>query len=289
MGVEPLRLAQLAGIRAISVEAISCHALGNSRDSEGSMSRLTRVALIMAIAGLSSQALGCVYTAKGRVYANGRAYRFRVQNAPCPDTTEALVVAPPAYAAPPPVYVQPMYEPLPPPPIVFAAPQPVYASPPVVVAPAPPRPPKDDRPALIALKYAPGASAAVDWGSGAGSFGITHSVGLEVRLSRWFALRSDFEMRPEGRSWDMIGLKVWLFPPWALRPYGSVSLAGSEAYAAPGKYQLGVSAAAGADLFFGKHFFLEAEARYRVSPGAGECCREVPHLSVLIGGGVAFF
>ncbi len=87
----------------------------------------------------------------------------------------------------------------------------------------------------------------------------------------------------------MLGLKVWLLPPWAFRPYGSVSLAGSEAYAAPGKYQLGVSVAAGADLFFGKHFFLEAEARYRVSPGPGECCREVPHLSGLIGAGIALF
>jgi hypothetical protein len=257
------------------------------------MPRLTRIALIVAIAGVSSEALACVYTAKGRVVASGRSYRFRVHNAPCPEVAAAVVTAPPAYAPPPVAYVQPGYEALPPPPMVYA-PQ-VYPPPPVVVAPmvvAPaPRPrPRDDRPSLIAVKYAPGASAAVDWGSGTGPAGFSHSLGLELRPWRWLALRSDFEWRQEGRSWDIIGAKLWLFPPsWALRPYGSVSLSGSEAYALPGKYQLGVVVAAGADLFFGKHFFIEAEVRYRVSPGPGECCREVPHLTGLIGGGVAFF
>jgi hypothetical protein len=122
-----------------------------------------------------------------------------------------------------------------------------------------------------------------------GTFGFTHTIGLEVRLNRWFALTSDYEMRPTGRSWDMIGAKVWLIPSFMLKPFAQVALAGSEAYSMPGKYQLGVSAALGADLFFGKHFFIEAALRYRVSPGGNDCCREVPQLAAQLGAGVAFF
>ncbi len=162
----------------------------------------------------------------------------------------------------------------------------------MVIANAPLAPPPEDhRPSHFGIKYLGGASAAVGFDNGpqVGKFGFTHLVGLELRLSRYFALRSDYELRPEGRSWDMLGLKVWLVPSWFLKPYLSASVAGSESYSLPGKYQLGISAAAGVDLMFGKHFFIEGEARYRVSPGVGECCREVPHLSVLVGGGVAFF
>jgi hypothetical protein len=152
------------------------------------------------------------------------------------------------------------------------------------------KPVVDDKPSLLAIKYAPGASSPVAWATQPefGGFGFAHSVGLELRLSRWFALRSDFEMRNTGRSWDMLGLKVWLIPSWALKPYASVSVSGSEANSFPGKFQLGMSAALGVDLMIGKHFFIEAEARYRVSP-TSECCREVPTLTGLVGGGVAFF
>jgi hypothetical protein len=262
---------------------------------EGSMPRLIRIALFIAVAGISSEAVACVYSAKGRVYENGRAYRFRVNSAPCPD--QAAPYAPPAVAYAPPVYQAPV----PPPPVVYAPPPAYYPPPPVyyapppvvvaptVVAPAPPPKPKRQRPALLAVKWSPGGSAAVDWGTGVSGFGFAHSVGLELRPLGWLSARSDFEWRPEGRSWDIIGPKVSLFPSSALRPYASVSLAASEAYASPGKWQLGLSAAAGLDLFFGRHFFIEAEARYRVSPGPGDCCREVPHFTALVGGGVAFF
>jgi hypothetical protein len=237
------------------------------------MPRLIRYALILATIAVSSQAFACTYSAKGMVNDGGRrSWKFRVRNAPCVDQQPVAVA--PQYA-PPPVYVQPAP--------AGVLPMPVYAN-------ARIEKPVDDRPSLLAVKYAPGASSPVSFESKQpefGGIGFAHSVGIEVRLSRWFALRSDFEMRNTGRSWDMVGLKVSL-PWWALKQYGSVSLSGSEALSFPGKYQLGMSAALGVDLTFGKHFFIEAEARYRVSP-TSECCREVPTLTGLIGAGVAFF
>lgn len=229
------------------------------------MPRLIRYALILAVVAVSSQAFACTYTAKGRVRDGGRSWKFRVANAPCPDQ-QAVAVAP--QYGPPALAVLPM----------------------PVVANARIEKKESDRPSLLAIKYAPGGSAPVGFGTGpeVGALSFAHSVGLELRLSRWFALRSDFEMRSTGRSWDMVGLKVWLIPSWALKPFASVSLSGSEASSFPGKFQLGVAAAAGLDLMIGKHFFIEAEARYRVSP-TSECCRTVPTLTGLVGAGVAFF
>lgn len=271
------------------------------------MPRLTRAALVAALV-LAPSVFACTYTAKGKVYVPGvRAYRFRIVNAPCPE------VAPPPQvyvaAAPPPVYVPvpmpppayapapvapPVYVPSPMPPPTYYSPAPLppptYVPAPVVVAQAPVRH-EDEGPSHFGIKYMPGISTAVGFANGpqTGTVGFSQSLGLELRLSRWFALRSDYELRPEGRSWDMLGLKVWLIPSWVIKPYASASVAGSESYNLPGKFQLGLSAAVGADLMIGRHFFIEAEARYRVSPGVGDCCREVPHLTALVGGGVAFF
>ena len=271
------------------------------------MPRLTRIAIFLAVAGLSSSALACRYTVKGKIYENGRWWKVRAVNQPCYDAPPGALVAqaqvyvpppPMVYAPPPPAY----YAPPPPPPVVYAPPPPpvVYAPPPVAYGP-PPRPmvvanapiarPRDDRPSLFALKWSGGATSSVAYDNGLqfGSAGFAQDIGLEVRLNRWFALTSDLELRPDGGSWDMIGAKVWLIPHWALKPFAQVALAGSESYSLPGKFQLGLSAALGLDLFFGKHFFIEAEAKYRVSPGAGDCCREVPHLAGTVGAGVAFF
>lgn len=93
-------------------------------------------------------------------------------------------------------------------------------------------------------------------------------------------------MRATSRSWDAAGLKLSLPIP-VLSPYVSGSLSASEAYNSPGRYSLGAVAAAGVDLKIGRHFFIEGEVRYRVAPG--DCCREEPQLSALIGAGVAFF
>jgi hypothetical protein len=236
------------------------------------MPKVIRAAIFLAVVGISSQALACTYSARGRVHDGRRAWKFKVRNAPCVDQQFVAIAGQPT-----------------PPPMVYAAP-PGGPLPMPVVANARLEKPVDDRPSLLAIKYAPGASSGIDFESkpSFSGFGFAHSLGLEVRLSRWFALRSDFEWRPQGRSWDMLGLKVWLIPSWALRPYASVSLSGSEATSFPGKYQLGVVAALGLDLMIGKHFFIEAEARYRVSP-TSECCREVPTLTGLVGAGVAFF
>ncbi|HEY0880873.1 MAG TPA: hypothetical protein VGD87_05055 [Archangium sp.] len=195
---------------------------------------------------------------------------------------------PVAYYAPPPVYVAP-----PPPPVVYSPPPMVYAAP-VAVAPVVVQQkaaaPVDNRPGFLAVKYMPGASAGVSLLDGDLSVdtpSFAHSPGLELRLTRWLSLRSDLEFRKNGRTWDMLGVKGSLFPNSPVKPYASVSFAGNENYDNPGKYSFGFAAAAGLDVFFGKHFFLEAEVRYRVTPGA--CCSEVPSVTGVVGGGVAFF
>ncbi|MEW5738373.1 MAG: hypothetical protein AB1938_05575 [Myxococcota bacterium] len=252
---------------------------------------------------------------------------FSTASVPC--SAPVVVAPQPVYVAPPPtvyvpppapVYVAPpppVYQPPPvvmaPPPVAYVAPSAVYVPtpPPVVVAPtappmvaapmAAPAPPAaaasvsvevekkaPPRPAFLGLKYLGGSAALVDWTSGMdlSGLGYAHSFGLETRFTNWFALRSDFEMRSDSRSWDLLGAKLWV-PTRTFKPYISASLAMTEAYAMPGKMHWGVVGAAGIDIWLGKHFFIEAEARYRVSPG--DCCRDQPHLTGLIGAGVAFF
>lgn len=225
-----------------------------------------------------------------------------------------VVVAPaPVYVQPAPVYVQPppvVYQQpavvMAPPPMVQA--QPVYVQPaPVMVQPAPvvvqqPPPqvvtrtvtvkePVPERPALIGLKYTPGLSGvftASNTSVGFSGARFTHSAGLEARLSRWFALRSDVELRNDSRSFDVIGAKVWLAGgDWKVKPYLSASLSGTMADSRPNALVVGVVGAGGLDVFFGKHFFLEAEVRYRALPG--NCCTEVPQVTGVVGAGLAFF
>ncbi|MEW6430530.1 MAG: hypothetical protein AB1730_03380 [Myxococcota bacterium] len=222
-----------------------------------------------------------------------------------------MLAPPPVYVPPAPAYMAPPVV-MAPPPVASVAPPPVYEPPPPPVVAAPPPPPmvaapvaaapvaaaasvnvrvekKDPpRPAFLGLKYLGGTAALVDWSSGMdlSGLGYAHSIGLEGRFNRWLALRSDLEMRSDSRSWDLLGAKLWV-PTETFKPYASVSLAMSEAYSQPGKVHWGVVGAAGIDIWLGKHFFIEAEARYRVSPG--DCCRAEPHLTGLVGAGVAFF
>jgi hypothetical protein len=206
--------------------------------------------------------------------------------------------------APAPVYVQPqiVYQQPPvvmaPPPMVQAAPVSVAPPPPVVVQQPPPRvvtrtvtAPAPERPALIGLKYTPGLSGVFTSSPGAVSFSgarFTHSAGLEARLSRWFALRSDVELRNNSRSFDVIGAKVWLAgADWVVKPYLSASLSGTMVDSRANALTVGVVGAGGVDVFVGKHFFLEAEVRYRALPGS--CCTEVPQVTGVVGAGVAFF
>ena len=128
-----------------------------------------------------------------------------------------------------------------------------------------------ERPALIGIKYTPcmsGVFTATGNSVGFSGARFTHSAGLEARLSRWFALRSDVELRNDSRSFDVIGAKVWLAGgDWKVKPYLSASLSGTMADSRPNALTVGVVGAGGVDVFFGKHFFLEAEVRYRALPG----------------------
>ncbi len=213
-----------------------------------------------------------------------------------------VYVAPPApvYVAPPaPVYVAP------PAPVYVAPPAPAYTAPPVVYVPAPvvsgplvhttpvvvkaPRPVVDNKPNFLALKYMPGFSSNItsfdDVDFSTPTF--AHSPGLELRFTRWLSLRSDLEFRQDSRTWDVLGVKTSLFPRSPVKPYASVSFSINEHLKNQGNYSFGFAAAAGLDVFIGKYFFLEAEVRYRMTPGS--CCTEVPALTGLVGGGVAFF
>jgi len=270
------------------------------------MLRLVRLISVLSIVGVSAQALACDYRYQSGVgvQLGGVFFGFsKHRRAPCP----AVVIAPPTQVQPlPPVayYTQPQVVYAPPPQPVYVAPPPpqvVYTNPPIVYAQPPPPPvvqqraapppaPVDDKPNFLALKYMPGVSSAISTTQGDAAFGtpsFTHSPGIEARLTRWLSLRSDLEFRREGRTWDMLGVKLSLLPNSPVKPYASVSFSGNENYSDPGKYSFGFVGAAGLDVMIGKYFFLEAEARYRVTPGA--CCSTVPSLTGLIGGGVAFF
>lgn len=195
-----------------------------------------------------------------------------------------MVEAPPTYVAPPPVVVAPA-------PVVVQQPAPVVVQPPQPVVTRTVTVAQPERPALIGLKYTPGLSGVfTSTSSSVGLAGarFTHSIGLEARLSRWFALRSDAELRNGSRSFDVIGAKVWLAgADWSVKPYLSASLSGSVSDSRPNALVVGVVGAGGVDVFFGKHFFLEGEVRYRVLPDS--CCSDVPQLTGVVGAGVAFF
>lgn len=274
------------------------------------MSRYVRLFAVLCAFGLVSTAEaghphvivagpGGQVTVSSGSYAQGTVIGYRRHRrhydavvAPAPQYAPAPVVVqqpPPVVYAPPPA---PAYAPpvqvYTPPPVVYAPPPVATAPVPVVVQPAPR--PKDDKPNFLALKYMPGFSSNISTPDGKIDFStpqFAHSPGVEFRLTRWLSLRSDLEFRSDSRTWDVLGVKGSLFPRSPVKPYASVSFAVSENLKNPGKFSLGFSAAAGMDIFIGKYFFLEAEARYRMTPGS--CCSEVPTLAVVAGGGVAFF
>jgi hypothetical protein len=245
------------------------------------MPRFVRLVAVLIAVGVSAPAFACRTTTGGVGIQLGSVFlgfsRHR-HNCPPPVIVQQQQALPPVayYVAPPPPVVYT------PPPIVYAQPAPVVVQ--KVAAP------RDNRPGFLAIKYMPGVSSGVSLIDGDLDFdtpAFAHSPGLELRLTRWLSLRSDLEFRRTGRTWDMLGVKGSLFPTSPVKPYASISFAGNENYSNPGKYSFGFAAAAGLDVFFGKHFFLEAEVRYRVTPG--DCCSEVPSLTGVVGGGVAFF
>lgn len=207
-----------------------------------------------------------------------------------------VYVSPPArrvaYYSPPPMVAGPPVVMVTPPVVIPAAPLPVASPQPIIVA-APPAPePAPERPSIVALKYTPGASAGVNWGSSTQAGGLSgvafsQTFGLEFRVARWLAIRGDVEFRKGGHSYDPFGLKVWVAPGAVLRPYLSASLSASDSSNNPGRLAVGIVGATGLDLMLGRHFFFEAEVRYRLIPGT--CCRDVPQLTGVLGAGVAFF
>lgn len=110
--------------------------------------------------------------------------------------------------------------------------------------------------------------------------GFSGMLGVEFRIFEWLALRSDFDFRQNGLSWDAAGLK--LRAPWFLSPYVSVSATIGLA----GRLSFGPVGAAGIDLHLGRHFFLEVEGAYRVAPG--ETLNRAGQVSVMAGLGYAF-
>ena len=240
------------------------------------MPRLVRLIAVLSIVGVSAPAFACrdrggVGIQLGHLFLGIRGRPcpqvVMVQAQPLPPVSSYQQQAPVAYSPPPMIYAQPL-------PVVQAR----------VV------PPPSTRPGFLAFKYMPGFSTSPSLVNDTiylNDSGFAHSPGIEMRLTRWLSLRSDLEFRQGGRTWDILGVKVSLFPSSPVKPYASVSFGGNESYANRGKYAFGLAAAGGLDVFFGKHFFLEAEVRYRMTPG--NCCSSVPALTGVIGGGVAFF
>lgn len=261
------------------------------------MPRLVRLVAVLSIVGVSAPAFACrtggVGIQLGSVFFGFSKHRHHcppvvvqaIPVQPLPPVSYYTQSNPPVVYAPPPVVYSP-------PPMVYASPPPpvAYANAPLAVVQPKPARAERPRPGILAVKYMPGVSTNPSMTDGNLDFdgtGFAHSPGLEVRLTRWLSLRSDLEFRQGGRTWDMLGVKLSLFPNSPVKPYGSVSFSGNESYANPGKYSFGFAGAGGLDIFLGKHFFLEAEVRYRMTPG--NCCSEVPALTGVVGGGVAFF
>lgn len=266
------------------------------------MTRLARLVTVVVLVGASMPAWSCPRSGVG--IQLGSLFLGFSKNRPCPVYVQQVPVGGYAYAQPvvvappppPPIYVAPVAA-RPPPPVMYApppmvvAPAPVVVAAPVVVRQPPPPRERSERPGFLAIKYMPGVSSTValanDGKVDFGGPGFAHSPGLELRLTRWLSLRSDLEFRREGRTWDMLGVKLSLLPNSPVKPYGSVSFSGNESYANPGKYSFGFAGAAGLDVMFGKHFFIEGEVRYRMTPGS--CCSDVPVVAGVVGAGVAFF
>ncbi len=196
---------------------------------------------------------------------------------PPPQPQVVYVQTPP----PPPQYVYVPTAPPPPPTVAYLPPAAAVTTPP------PPAPRREEPPAHLALKWLGGPTSVVTFG-GAPTLGVPtmgHSLGAEWRLADWAALRTDLDFRAAGTSWDVLGFKLSAPSP-VLSPYASVSLSGTSTALQPDRLQVGLMGALGLDLKLGRNFFLEGEVRYRVAPDS--CCRDVPQVTGLVGGGVAF-
>jgi hypothetical protein len=148
----------------------------------------------------------------------------------------------------------------------------------------------------VAVKLGMGASTGLTnpgldfWGTP----GTALDLGLEFRLTRWLALRSDLEARSHGSlSWDLLGIKVNLPTP-LVSPYASLSFSANVSNTQPSSDHLGLTGAVGLDLLFGRHFFVEAEVRARARGTQRDdltpehAYGTLPSVSALVSVGVAF-
>jgi hypothetical protein len=265
------------------------------------MRRLALAALSAVV--LSTPAFACGHS--GLHVGVGPLYLGIGHYHPCPAAVAVVPVpplpAPPALPVavipvpvPEPMAMVEIEPPLPPPPMVVApvvipAPVvvPVPPPPPVVAAPIVVAPP--DEPQRLAVKWMPGFSAPVAIGDsfGVGQPTLGQSFGIEYRLSHYFALRGDLEMRSGARSFDVPGLKFSILPHSRLRPFVSGGLALGQSAADPNNgLSIGFVGAAGLDLILFKYLFVTGEVRYRNFPA--DCC-SLPRISGLVGIGASFF
>lgn len=141
---------------------------------------------------------------------------------------------------------------------------------------------------LISVRYAPGISAPVsidEKSFGVGPAAWVHSPGVEVRISRYFSIRADAEIRNGARTWQIPGIKLSAMPHARVHPWISLSVALHQVDSAPGRVSIGLMKAAGLDFTIFKYFFLSGEVRVSYVPG--DCCG-LPRVSGLFGGGVQF-
>jgi hypothetical protein len=247
---------------------------------------MRKVALVTLLAGLFLSASAYSRPRRfgahfyvGPVHAGFYAYGVYAPRVPvfyyAPPVAYYLPPPPVFYVAPPPppTYVAeaPVYTP-PAPPVYYAPPE-VPPPPTLVVAPPPV---EVDRIPRLALKWAPVGVTSAPQAAPGGSNNVNPfdvgNIGLEYRFpNRYWALRSDFEYGPNLGVWDFISLKLSLFPHSFIRPYISGGITGSNVYdhnlsngVITKTPAAGGVAAAGVDVFFGKHFFIEAEGKGRL-------------------------
>jgi hypothetical protein len=288
---------------------------------------LTVVAGLM-VSGIAEARWGRPYHAAGVYIGPLHAGFYAYHLAAVPPPPVFYYAPPVAYYVPAPIYYVPA-------PAYYVAPPPVvaaYTPPPAPVTPtyyapaAVPPPPEavvapvvvsqePDRIPRVAVKWAPLGITSLQAPPSTSGSGSTNNfpinagnVGLEYRFSNGYtALRSDFEYGLYGGAWDFLSLKLSLFKHSWLRPYLSGGVTGTNIYdhnlttgITTKTPSVGGVAAGGLDLFFGKHFFLEAEVKARVfaipvggqtttpAGATAENFSPTTQFSGMLGAGVAF-
>lgn len=142
----------------------------------------------------------------------------------------------------------------------------------------------------VQVRYAPGISAPSELSIADQRFGVgpaawVHSPGVQVRFSRYFAVRADAELRQGAQTWHIPGIKLTGMPDSRVRPWISLSVALHQSNADPGRIAVGFMKAAGLDVTLFKYFFLTGEVRVDYVPG--NCCT-LPRVAGLLGAGAQF-